>query len=97
MDMVERMARAIWRDLWTEDDPEVLPPERLGPALDDWSQNRKRYLQYARAALKALETPTDEMTDAARVAIMETRGEPKDVISDAVWTAMIRAATGGSS
>ena len=87
---MERLARVLWRNRWIEPEPETLPPEQLGPAQSDWDHRKEVYERDVRVILQALSEPSEGMVAAARMSIMFTRGEPKDAVSSAVFTAMIK-------
>jgi hypothetical protein len=83
---IERLARAAHRAEL------AINNEKNEAVIEiDWEMHGWRYIEGQRAALKALSKPSAQMLDAARMTIMATRGEPKDVISSAVFTTMIQS------
>lgn len=95
MDMVEKMARAAHRATL------ALRNEKVEAVIEiDWEMHGWRYIEAQRAALKALETPTDEMRRAGGEALKIDTEDPHASyfdLAENVHTAMIRAATEGSS
>lgn len=94
-EMIEKIARAIWRERWIEPEPEVLPPEKLGPAQSDWERCKEVYFRDARAALTALEEPTEAMLEAAWSKAFDGGWELSLPQCERVFSTMIAAAKGG--
>lgn len=92
MTMIERVARAIYAAM-------AAPSEPYWGCLDEATKHGTKRI--ARAAIKAMREPTEEMVDQASEAIVQEYGksdweEAKDMaeglVADPIWHAMIDAA-----
>jgi hypothetical protein len=92
----EAVAKAIWRNRWIEPEPEVLPPEKLGPAQADWERHKHFYMSDAQAAekalMEALMEPSEAMIEAgARECVKrQGHGDPDSLYEGLpLWTCYV--------
>lgn len=83
-DMIEKIARAMWE----AEKGDGLPWELKLPT------NKARWIARAKAALTALEQPSDEMSNRAAAALFEEHGYVSGPMLLEYYSAMIKAARG---
>lgn len=86
--MVERVARAIFREGFHADEPESV----VAAKWEEWPESRQQCRRRARAAIAAMREPTDDMKFAA---IEGCDADLGLVEAREIWQAMIDAALEG--
>lgn len=92
-DMVERVAKALFRSRYFYPEHEAFWPDRLDELVNGPPFEADGYRSMARAAIEAMREPTEEMKEAGSAFVYEAWGHGPTIAREA-WQANIDAALG---